>query len=308
MNISNTEYFESRLKDTDDTLCQVDVYRVSGNTSTQMRVTEDEDTIKRYIEVLQGAGMNSWPFPAVELVWDGKTCWIADGFHRINAGITYAIRNGLGVYLCQARLKRGTQRDAELIACGANADHGLPRSQSDKEHAVNWVLDRYPEWSDREVARVCNVSHPYVGKMRRKRAEANEVETLPDRQWFLAKVAAIHNKPSNGHAPGQAAPGQAAPGQVAPGQAAPGQSREGIAYNAALDLVLSYVRMDIDYIRSVLIGKADILSRATVVPIEVREVSPNLTLDLYQSMMKQLVGDIARANIHKLFKSICDVK
>lgn len=58
---------------------------------------------------------------------------------------------------------------------GANYDHGLRRTPADKRKAVTTLLSN-PDvandpqtgepWSDREAARRCNVTHPFVAKIR----------------------------------------------------------------------------------------------------------------------------------------------
>lgn len=67
-----------------------------------------------------------------------------------------------------AEVRVGTQRDAILYPCGANTQHGLRRSQADKRKAVGIMLadPEWSKWSDREIARRCGVSHPFVGKLR----------------------------------------------------------------------------------------------------------------------------------------------
>jgi hypothetical protein len=83
-------------------------------------------------------------------------------FHRIIAA------EELGLVEITADVREGTRRDAILYAVGANAAHGLKRTNRDKRNAVMLLL-RDPEWSawaDREIARICAVTHPFVGKLR----------------------------------------------------------------------------------------------------------------------------------------------
>jgi hypothetical protein len=64
--------------------------------------------------------------------------------------------------------RAGDHDDALLFACGANASHGLPRSNEDKRKAVLLLLksEKWSRWSDREIARRCKVSPPLVAKLR----------------------------------------------------------------------------------------------------------------------------------------------
>ena len=63
---------------------------------------------------------------------------------------------------------QGTRRDAILLSVGANAEHGLKRTNADKRRAVEMVLgdEEWRAWSDREIARRCAVSFHLVGTMR----------------------------------------------------------------------------------------------------------------------------------------------
>ena len=56
-----------------------------------------------------------------------------------------------------AEIRHGSQRDAIMFACSANATHGLRRTQADKRNAIETML-RDPEWSrmsDREIGKAC---------------------------------------------------------------------------------------------------------------------------------------------------------
>jgi hypothetical protein len=65
-------------------------------------------------------------------------------------------------------MRQGTRRDAILHAAGANAAHGLRRTNADKRRAVETLLrdEEWSKWSDREIARLCAVSHPFVSQIR----------------------------------------------------------------------------------------------------------------------------------------------
>jgi hypothetical protein len=68
-----------------------------------------------------------------------------------------------------ADIRPGTLRDALLYSISANSDHGLPRSNADKRKAVAFLLadGEWSRWSDREIARHCQVDHKVVGRMRK---------------------------------------------------------------------------------------------------------------------------------------------
>lgn len=61
--------------------------------------------------------------------------------------------------------------DALLIAerIRRNAAHGLPLTRAERRRAIEALLDRHPEWSDRRIARFAGTAHTTVGRVRRDR-------------------------------------------------------------------------------------------------------------------------------------------
>ena len=125
---------------------------------TQARAGLNWDTINDYADLMT-AGVE---FPPVIACFDGAEYWLADGFHRVEA----ARRTGAAEI--RAEVRPGDARTARLHAAGANGDHGLPRTNNDKRRAVLLLLNdpEWARWSDREIARRCAVSQPFVGKVR----------------------------------------------------------------------------------------------------------------------------------------------
>jgi hypothetical protein len=117
----------------------------------------------------------------VVVFYDGETYWLADGFHRVSA----ASRAGLTDI--PAEVREGGQRDALLHACGANLTHGVRLTILDKRYAVRILLDdtEWSQWSDREIARQCGVSHPFVAKLR----EGGGNVTTPQRTVIRHRAA-----------------------------------------------------------------------------------------------------------------------
>jgi hypothetical protein len=111
-------------------------------------------------------------FPPVVVFYDGKSYWLADGFHRRDA----AIQAGLDDLL--ADVKQGTLRDAILYSVGVNSSHGLRRTNEDKRRAVMRLLedDEWSKWSDREIARRCAVSNHFVSDIRPLSVNASQIE------------------------------------------------------------------------------------------------------------------------------------
>lgn len=127
---------------------------------TQSRACLEGDVIADYAEAIRGGAV----FPPVTLFFDGADHWLADGFHRYHA------YSRAGLATMPADVRQGSQRDAILYSVGANASHGLRRTNDDKRRAVDRLL-RDTEWgakSDRWIAEKCGVSDPFVGKLRRE--------------------------------------------------------------------------------------------------------------------------------------------
>ena len=139
--------------------------RIKTDGGTQMRAALDPDTVQEYLDAMQPIGWGD--FPAVIVYYDGKDHWLADGFHRVEA-YRRAADNLDQPASVPADVRSGTRRDAILHAAGANASHGLRRTNADKRRAVETLLrdEEWAAWSDREIGRRCAVSDVFVGKVR----------------------------------------------------------------------------------------------------------------------------------------------
>jgi hypothetical protein len=137
---------------------------------TQIRAALDEATVAAYAEAIK-AGVK---LPPAVVFDDEKTLWLADGFHRIEAELRAGKKN------VTIERKPGTQRDAILYAVGANATHGLPRSNADKRRGVEAVLadEEWSQWSDRVIAKAAHVGVELVARVREEcAATRNNVRT-----------------------------------------------------------------------------------------------------------------------------------
>lgn len=134
----------------------LDAVRINGG--TQSRAELNQATIAEYAEAVRQAV----EFPPVVTFFDGASFWLADGFHRFNA------HKDAGAMEISAEIRSGTQRDAILYSVGANASHGLRRTNEDKRRAVMTLLNdaEWSQWSDREIARCSGVTHPFVASLR----------------------------------------------------------------------------------------------------------------------------------------------
>lgn len=132
--------------------------RIDGGTQTREKL--NEATVKEYVEAIKAGAI----FPPVKLFFDGLNYWLSDGFHR------YFSTKKAGKKQINAEITPGTLRDAVLHSLGANASHGLPRSNKDKQRAVETLLKdpEWSAWSNRAIAEKCVVSHGYVNTLRDK--------------------------------------------------------------------------------------------------------------------------------------------
>lgn len=125
---------------------------------TQSRAVTDADTVMKYAYDMEHGQM----FPPVVVFHDGSDHWLADGFQRVYAA------QALEWDRILADIRQGTQRDAILYSCGANAAHGLPRTNEDKRRAVRKLLEdeEWAGWSDRKIADIASVSPDFVNRLR----------------------------------------------------------------------------------------------------------------------------------------------
>lgn len=119
---------------------------------TQIRLEICENTVEAYCELYKEK--EKLP-PMIVFEIDGKYI-LADGFHR-KLGAESA-----GLKIIEADVLKGTHQDCIKRALGANSKHGLRRTIADKRNAVMIAVERFPEMSQREIAKMCVVSHTFV--------------------------------------------------------------------------------------------------------------------------------------------------
>jgi hypothetical protein len=125
-----------------------------------MRAEMRPETVNDYAqEMLNGAN-----FPPIIVYHDGTAYWLGDGYHRIAAARKIERES------IKAEIRQGTARDAILCGVGANATHGLQRTQADKRRAIERLLSdpEWARWSDRKIGEAAKVDHKTVAKVRRE--------------------------------------------------------------------------------------------------------------------------------------------
>jgi hypothetical protein len=145
-----------------------------------------QDVVDEYAEAMR----NGIELTAIDVFGnDDGPFHLGDGFHRLEAHRSAHP----DVKDIECKVHPGDRDDALLFACGANAQHGLRRSRSDKLKAVTTLIrsERWSGWSDREIARQCAVSHTYVAAVR-----SEHLATFPDAHPEQAAAAKTPRRPT----------------------------------------------------------------------------------------------------------------
>ncbi len=144
----------------------VPIGQISMDHASQMRVVKIDPAI---VEAYAADMEDGDEFPPVKLFHDGKTYYIGDGFHRIEAA------SKIGRESIPATIQPGTQRDAILYAMGANSTHGLRRTNADKRNSVETILrdPDWSKWSHTDIAKVCGVTRQFVHKVKNELTSVN---------------------------------------------------------------------------------------------------------------------------------------
>ena len=136
----------------------LDKIKIDGGTQSRAKI--DQDVVAEYADLIKSGTV----FPPITVFYDGVDYILADGFHR------YFANRKAGTPNCEVQLHEGTLRDAILFSFSANHSHGLRRTTADKLKAVTAMLEdiEWQDWSDREIAKHCNVSSMLVGIIRKE--------------------------------------------------------------------------------------------------------------------------------------------
>lgn len=141
---------------------QIELAKIVAEGTTQMRGYDDK-LVEQYAEAMKNGAV----FPPVTVFANGSSYYLGDGFHRLGAARAVKAKS-IEAEVHEPINGESAQRSAILFAVGANDTHGRNRTADDKRRAVEALL-KDPEWSrwtDREIARQCRVSHPFVATQR----------------------------------------------------------------------------------------------------------------------------------------------
>lgn len=158
--------------------------RIDGG--TQPRVAINEEAVSDYAQHLREGVV----LPPVAAFFDGVVYWLADGFHRYHAH-RRAGREAIAV-----DVHDGGLREAILYSVGANAEHGLQRTNEDKRKAVQMLLtdeiaakdEHGKPWSNCEIARRCRVDEKMVRRLRENLSSAKPKYNTEQRTFTHPKT------------------------------------------------------------------------------------------------------------------------
>lgn len=143
---------------------------------TQTRAELNEVVISEYAEAYE----QGIELPPIEVYFDQESYWLADGFHRLRAA------QQIGRDTITANVHPGNQRNALLAAFGSNETHGLRRTNTDRRNAVRIMLQdsEWSQWSDRDLAERCMVSHTFVNRLRHELNQAKEQPVKEEKRKY----------------------------------------------------------------------------------------------------------------------------
>jgi ParB-like chromosome segregation protein Spo0J len=154
----------------------LDLLKIDGGTQSRLKIDEE------YIDEIYENMKEDRLYPPVTVFFDGKEYWLADGFHRYHA----TRKNGKVSIECN--ITNGLLREAILYSKTANNKHGKRFSLADKIHNAQELIEDFEwgAWSNREIGRICDVSHVTVAKLR--------IGKVPEKVKFLDKDGEVKTR------------------------------------------------------------------------------------------------------------------
>ena len=136
------------------------------NLATELLVLDSrlqcrQEVPQAILDEYREAWKNQVKFPPIKVFQVADEFLVVDGFCRVMAA-TAASKSRV-----PCEVHQGAFSDALRAACGANASHGLRRTNADKKRAATIAIQNFPDLSSREIAEVCGVSHAYIQSMRK---------------------------------------------------------------------------------------------------------------------------------------------
>ncbi len=96
-----------------------------------------------------GAVVTGAVFPPIDVFWDGKVYWLADGFHRHGAHKNAGAKN------IRCTVHDGSRQEAIVFSAGANKKFSIKRNDADIRKAICMLLDQ-EEWFSVSGSRIAS--------------------------------------------------------------------------------------------------------------------------------------------------------
>jgi hypothetical protein len=189
--IVGEKFYPKSLSEDQGRLTTLAIEEVYCDSAVQPRDQLNRSVVRDYFELMQ-AGET---FPPLQIVAADNTFLLVDGYHRLEAAKLAKLK------MIRCLVREGDRRYAILLSSKANVRHGLRRTIADKRRAVMKVLAdvEWRRWSDRQIARHCRVSPPFVSQLRSKMGKVtdnvigdNQAQSEGMTRRFITK----HGRPS----------------------------------------------------------------------------------------------------------------
>lgn len=161
----------------------VPIDKIEATKATQIRTKLHKDIILAYEEDIKcGAIMP----PLIVFAESGSERYIlADGFHRLLAAVN------ADMHEVDIELHEGGMLEALMCALGANAGHGLRRTNADKTNAVKIAL-KSPAISQLQIQEIADLCRVDVRTVRRRRDRERNAENS-----YMGKDRTMSGRPQN---------------------------------------------------------------------------------------------------------------
>src|ERR1051326_7832943 len=168
-------------------IVDLDLAHITTDPAMQCRVALNKQTLADYAERLKAGDQ----FPPLVVFRIADQQALVDGWHR------YEAAKKAGRKSFQAEIRQGPRRDALHFAIPAHRTHGLPLTNKDTRRVVEMALRESPNDSDRAIADLCNVTHPFVSKVRRQLVTVTSCDKRTGRD---GKARQMPKRPKTGEA------------------------------------------------------------------------------------------------------------
>lgn len=167
---------------------QIDISTIELDQSTQCRAEMRQETIDEYAEMMK----NGDQFPPIVTFGTKDANWLGDGWHRVLAA------RAIGKSSISAIVSHGGRLEAIKHALKANMEHGLRRSNKDKQRSIEIACKEFPKVSNVVIADMCGVSRESVRTYRNSLQSLHPESRIgSDGKEYPATITQPERKPGN---------------------------------------------------------------------------------------------------------------